>query len=146
MVINMLKKIIITLIPLTISLILGLFIESNLNGLVLPPYMPPSYVFGIVWTILYLLMGYSLNLVLEDNKAVYLFIIQLFFNYSWTYIFFSLRNFEASLIWIMILIFTLMLMLIRFFIVNKKASYLNFPYFIWLLIALYLTSGILVLN
>ncbi len=134
------------ILPLLIAMISTFFIDSSLNSLVLPPYMPPAYVFGIVWSILYLLMGYSLYLVKNDNKAVLIFWIQFIFNIVWSFIFFNFNLYLLSVVWIGILIFLVNIMLLTFIFVNKKAVYLNLPYFIWLLIALYLATGIFVLN
>ncbi len=139
------NKIIIFL-PLIIGFISSLFVNNDLNSLVLPPYMPPAYVFGIVWSILYLIMGYSLYLVLECNKCLLDFITQFIFNITWSFIFFNFNNYLLSVIWIIILIFLVTNMLLTFIFENKKAAYLNLPYVLWLCIALYLSSGIFVLN
>ncbi len=140
------NKYYIIFIPLILGIITSFFINNDLNSLVLPPYMPPSYVFGIVWSILYLLMGISLYIVKEDNKAMLIFTIQLFFNLSWSFLFFNFKLYGFSIIWLIILIVLVSIMLITFFQINKKASIINYPYFIWLLIALYLNSSIYVLN
>ncbi len=140
------NKYYIIFLPLAIGLLSSLFIDSSLNNLVLPPYMPPSYVFGIVWSILYLLMGYSLYLVKNDNRSVLIFSLQFIINISWSFIFFNYNQYGLAVIWIMILLFLVNNMLLTFVLENKKAAYLNLPYFIWLLIAFYLAVGIYILN
>ncbi len=139
------NKIIIFL-PLIIGFVSSLFVNNDLNNLVLPPYMPPAYVFGIVWSILYLIMGYSLYLVLDCNKCVLNFMIQFIFNITWSFIFFNFNNYLLSVLWIIILIILVTNMLLTFILKNKKAAYLNLPYILWLCIALYLSSSIFVLN
>ncbi len=140
------KNYFIIFLPLILGVISSLFIDSSLYGINLPPFMPPNYVFGLVWSILYLLMGYSLYLVYESSSCVKAFIFQFIFNVTWSFIFFNFKLYLVALIWIIILIMLVINMLLTFILENKKAAIINLPYVLWLLIALYLSSGVFILN
>lgn len=111
-----------------------------------PPLSPPGILFPIVWIILFILMGISVYLVREDKEAVKYYFIQLFVNALWTPIFFGLNAYLLAFIWLVILIILVVIMLDKFKEVNKTSVYLNIPYVIWLLFALYLNAGIFLLN
>ena len=87
------KKLLYIFLPLVIGGIISLFINSNIdiNTLNKPPLVPPSIVFPIVWTILYLLMGISFYLIKKDpvdsDKVNKIYYLQLFLNYIWSIIF-----------------------------------------------------------
>ncbi len=140
------KNYLIIFLPFIIGTISAFFINTDLSNINLPPFMPPSYIFSIIWSILYLLMGYSLYLVKEYTECIYSFIAQFIFNISWSFIFFNLELYFFALIWIIILVMLVTNMLLTFILQSKKAAYLNLPYLFWLLIALYLTSGVFILN
>lgn len=142
------EKLFYTFLPLASGSIVGLLVKANLDGVILPPFMPPKWIFPVVWTSLYLLMGYSYNMIRNDldKKTKIVFFSQLILNLGWTIIFFKFRLFFLSVIWIFFLILLVNLMLILFYDYNKKATYLNLPYFIWLLIAYYLTVGVYLFN
>ena len=104
---------------------------------------PPGYVFGIVWTILYILMGASLFLVWRSKvvikKWAYLFFfVQLFFNFLWTYLFFGLKNPLLGLLDIILIIIGIIGCMISFRPLSKLASLFFIPYLAWTLFALYL--------
>ncbi len=140
------KKILLIFTPLIISLITTLFINSNIENLNQPPYMPPGLIFGIVWTILYILMGFSLLFVYKNKKCVKTFITQFILNILWPIIFFNLKLYSLSLIWMILLIILVNKMLLTFKEESNIAVHLNIPYFVWLLIAYYLNVGIYLLN
>ena len=108
------------------------------------PWNPPSYVFGIVWPILYLLMFISLIIVWTDKKcypyctAITYFIIQLFFNLIWTTLFFRLRMPLLALLDLSIIVVLMLLALIEFYKLNTFVFWLNIPYTVWLIFAWYL--------
>ena len=112
-------------------------------------FNPPSYIFGIVWPILYLLMMISVYRILINIKcypfckAIIFFSIQLYLNLFWTSFFFKKKDIELALYTLIyIIIFTLMT-LQQFFNIDIISGYLLIPYLIWLLFALYLNSFIL---
>lgn len=118
-----------------------------------PPFNPPNWVFGPVWTTLYLMMGIALFLVwqksFEDNEAkplVPLFLLQLALNSLWSIIFFGQHllfwaSFEILIMWSLILLFS-----IRSFKVSKLASWLMVPYILWVSFASVLTIAVWLLN
>lgn len=121
-------------------------INNNYDTLVKPPLSPSGIVFPIVWTILFILMGISVYLIRNDKKSVKLYFLQLLVNALWTPIFFYFKAYLLAFIWLVILFILVVIMLDRFKEVNKISVYLNIPYVIWLLFALYLNAGIFLLN
>lgn len=116
-----------------------------------PPLAPPSWVFPVVWTILFVLMGISVAKVYlldtEDTpSAIRLYIIQLIVNIIWTPLYFTLELRLAAFIWIILLLALVILMVIRFHKIDKTAAYLQIPYIIWLVFAAYLNLGTYILN
>lgn len=113
----------------------------------LPPLSPPSWLFPIVWTILFILMGISCAIVYKrDKRRLYIYALQLFVNFLWTVIFFNFRAFLFSSVWLAFLIALICVMIKSFYTVDKKAGLLLLPYLIWVLFALYLNIGVYVLN
>ena len=109
---------------------------------------PPSWIFGIVWTILYILMGYSAFSIWKDKNCnpiclgLIYFLIQLIFNLNWTRVFFKERNVNKAFNYLIIIILYACLTFIEFYKINVKISYLLIPYILWLFFALYLTNYI----
>lgn len=123
------------------------FIKPSIDVLALPPFYPPTILFPIVWTILYILMSISLYLASKNTNSVYqIYIAQIIVNSLWTVIFFGLRLFTFGYLWIILLITLVIIMMYKFYKQNKISMYLLIPYLIWLFIALYLNIGIAVLN
>ena len=106
-------------------------------------YSPPSWIFGVVWPILYLLMAISLFIVWNAKIC---FPIQLFFNLIWTTLFFKLRLINMALVNLALIIVFTFITIQKFYLVNKLASYLLVPYFIWLCFAFYLNLFIVLNN
>lgn len=110
---------------------------------------PPSFVFPIAWTILYILIGVSIYLFdklelskEENDQVVILYYFDLFFNSTWTLLFFKLKLRVFSCFWLGALV---LIALIRFFVMKKKnkiSAYLLLPYIMWLMFALYLNIAI----
>jgi len=113
---------------------------------------PPSYLFGIVWPILYTLMFVSTLMVWNNKKCfpycypLTLFFIQLVFNLIWTTLFFKLRLLKIALINLGIIILFTFLTIKAYFKINKLSAYLLVPYIIWLLFAFYLNLYITLNN
>ena len=134
--------------PLLLGGIIGWIIAPFMqyNELPLPKLAPPAYVFPIVWTILYLLMGVSYILLEKNNqadeqakKAYYL---QLVINLLWPILFFVLQWIRFSAIWLMMLIASVIYMIQTFYQKQKLSAILQIPYLIWLFFALYLNIAI----
>lgn len=145
---KLLKKIIIIFGPLVGGIIVGFIAPAtSYKGINKPPLSPPGLLFPIVWSILYLLMGISFYLALNkkyNKKSV--FLVQLIVNYIWPILFFNFRLYTISAFWLIMLIGLVINMIIKFLETKKIAGILQFPYFIWLLFALYLNIGVAILN
>lgn len=114
-----------------------------------PPLSPPAWLFPVVWTILYTLMGISSYLVLtsggsrEDvQNALSVYAYQLLVNILWPVFFFNFQWFFFSLIWLVLLVLLVAAMIREFYRLSKSAAYLNIPYLVWLLFAGYLNFTI----
>jgi benzodiazapine receptor len=121
-----------------------------------PFFTPPNWIFGPVWTLLYLLMGLSLYLVWKTpvkkvNKqalrsAIVLFGFQLICNTLWSIVFFGLQSPELGLLVIAMLWALIFATIWKFYAFNKTASYLLVPYILWVSFASFLNLYIVVLN
>lgn len=117
-----------------------------------PALTPPGWVFSLVWTILYALMGIGVCLVMKGaetgNKpwCVNLFVAQLIVNFFWPLFFFNAQAFGAALVLLVLLWVLVLLMTLCFSKISKVAAWLQVPYLIWLSFALYLNAMVLVLN
>ena len=141
------------LIQLTVGTMSALFSGNMSSYSILnkPAFSPPGFIFPVVWTILYILMGASSYIVYFSNssnksKALLLYCIQLFFNFCWSIIFFGLDLFLFAFIWLIALIFIIIIMIRQFLIVNPLSAYLQIPYLIWCIFAAYLNFSIFLLN
>tara|TARA_B100000123_G_scaffold272510_1_gene255602 strand:+ start:796 stop:1179 length:384 start_codon:yes stop_codon:yes gene_type:complete len=121
---------------------------KNLNT---APWSPPSYVFGIVWPILYIFMTISVLIVLFDKKCypycapITYFIAQLVLNLSWTTVFFRLHMPVLAFIMIILIMLITGYTALQFYPYSKIASFLLVPYLLWLCVALSL-NGYIILN
>lgn len=146
------QKLLYILTPLIGGSIVGLIINKSIdyNYLVNPPLSPPSYLFPIVWSILYLLIGASYYIYRKNNNdnplTIKLYYIQLILNYLWSIIFFTLKLRTLAVIWIIVLAITVIYLMIRFYKEERTIFYLFIPYILWVLFATYLNIGIVVLN
>lgn len=116
-----------------------------------PPLSPPAWLFPVVWTILYTLMGISSYLILtseEDNvrSAGMLYGYQLVVNFLWPIFFFNFQWYLFSFLWLMLLIGLVAAMVREFYKISKPAAYLNIPCLLWLMFAAYLNFAIWQLN
>ena len=120
--------------------------------LIKPPWAPPAFVFGPVWTFLYTLMSISLwlmwkQLSFKDGKSVYLiFLVQLALNGLWSWIFFKWNSGVGSFVEIIILIIFIILNIFTFWKRSKIAALLLMPYLLWVFFATYLTYTLWSLN
>ncbi|MBW2996610.1 tryptophan-rich sensory protein [Candidatus Woesearchaeota archaeon] len=149
------KLLISILIPFIASAIGSLFTASSVStwyaDLVKPSFNPPGWIFGPVWTLLYLLMGIALYLVwvekAKDKETAYwLFGVQLFFNALWSVLFFGLRNPLLAFIEIIILWISILITIIYFCRINKASAYLMIPYILWVSFAAVLNFSLMILN
>ena len=149
------KLIISLILPFLASAIGSLFTSTSVStwyvDLVKPSFNPPSWVFGPVWTILFLLMGISLYLVwVEKSKnkkpAFVAFGIQLFLNALWSALFFGLQKPLVAFIEIIFLWTAILITIISFYRINKNAAYLLIPYILWVSFAAVLNLFLHILN
>ena len=145
------------LVPLVSGAAVGILTNSGVTGwyteLSKPWFTPPNYVFGPVWTVLYILMGISLYLVIIqgwENETVktgiVLFSAQLGANLLWSLLFFGLHSPLASLACILILLGLIVATIITFSRLSKPAAVLLVPYLAWVCIATALNAGVVFLN
>lgn len=117
-----------------------------------PPLSPPGWLFPVVWTILYILMGVASYLVVTArrsrmiNPALTAYGAQLFFNFFWSIIFFNWQQYLFAFIWLLVLWVLILVTLSRFYRIDKRAGYLLIPYLLWVTFAGYLNLGIYLLN
>lgn len=148
----MIKRIIYSLLPIIGGVIVGLITSGYMDykNMVKPPLSPPSIVFPIVWTILYILMGISYFLATKDNEnnkeLDQIYLLQLLVNFLWPIIFFVLRMYFTAFFWIILLLILVISMIKELLKNNKISGCLQIPYLIWLLFATYLNIGIFLLN
>ncbi len=140
------------LIPLIVGGVVGLIISKfmDYNSLERPFLAPPSILFPIAWTILYILMGISYGIIenndLLDRKTNIIYYLQLIVNALWPIFFFVFKWRLFSFIWIILLAILIITMIVQFYNKNKVAGLINIPYLLWTLFASYLNIGIYILN
>ena len=117
-----------------------------------PPLSPPAWVFPVVWTILYIMMGISAARVSLTTPSearslgLNLFITQLIVNFFWSPVFFNAQAYAFALLWLILLWILVLGMILSFRKADPVAAVLQIPYLLWLTFALYLNYGIWMLN
>lgn len=140
------------LVPVIVGGIVGFLISGSIDydSLQKPFLSPPSLVFPIVWTILYVLMGVSYGRLKEksliDNNVLFIYYFQLGVNALWTIVFFILKWRFIAFLWIILLALLVIWMIVKFYSKDKLAGLLQIPYITWTLFATYLNLEIYLLN
>lgn len=123
------------------------------QSLVLPSFNPPSFIFGIVWPILYLMIALSLFYFWRkgiDNvykkNTFFLFLFHLILNASWSLVFFNLESAILGLVVILCMLATLAIVMTRLWKISHVSVYLLVPYTLWLVFASVLNLAIVLLN
>ncbi len=117
-----------------------------------PSFNPPNYLFGPVWSVLYILMGISLYLICKQppskqrKQAISIFLIQFVLNVSWSFIFFNQHQILGALIDIIAIWLLILLTIFLFAKLNKTAAWLLVPYISWVSFAMILNAAIWILN
>ena len=142
--------------PLIVGGISGFFTVQGVKDwyltLAKPNFTPPNYLFGPVWTFLYAFMGVAFFRILEKGKsvqkikAIRIYLWQLFFNFCWSFLFFSQHQIGLALIDILCLWVLILIMIIRFKKLDAFAGYSQIPYLLWVSFATALTAAIFILN
>ena len=112
-----------------------------------PPFAPPGWLFPVVWTILFILMGVAAYLVYisdspQKTDALKLYLVHLFVNFSWSIIFFRWNAYFLAFTWLLLLLYLVYMVAKEFFEINKIAGILLIPYLIWLIYAGYINLSI----
>lgn len=118
-----------------------------------PPLSPPAWLFPVVWTLLYILMGIGSYLVYVSDKypcrverALTVYAVQLVMNFCWTLLFFSLRLYSAAFVWLVLLWLAIAWTALLFRYISRTAAGLLLPYLLWTAFAGYLNLGVSILN
>ena len=142
--------------PLLVGAVAGLLTRNAMQDfdmLIKPPLSPPGWLFPVVWTILYTLMGISSYLIKTadadvetKSDALMIYNYQLVVNFLWSIFFFHFEWRLFSFFWILLLWVLIILMIRQFDKISQTAAYLNLPYLLWVTFATYLNFGIWWLN
>ena len=143
-------------IPLLVGTVSGFISSSSMEQfgqLNKPPLAPPGFLFPIVWTILYTLMGIASYLVFSSNQkqedvndALSVYALQLAVNFFWSIFFFNLEWYLFAFFWLILLWILILYTILLFYRISKPAAYLMIPYLIWVTFAGYLNLRIYILN
>ena len=147
------KLILCIVIPLAVGGVSALLTRGGMESfeaLNKPALSPPGWLFPVVWTLLYILMGAASYLVLTSGKpnkaALTVYGIQLVFNFFWPVIFFNLEAYLFAFIWLVMLWILIFLTMFLFYRISEPAGYFIIPYFLWVTFAGYLNFSIYLLN
>lgn len=144
-------------IALAVGIISALLTMGNMDfysEITKPALAPPSILFPIVWTVLYTLMGISAAMIYGEkdakpaqvNRAMAVYGLNLLLNFFWSIIFFNMRAFLFSFIWLVALWAVILIMIIMFYRIKPIAGILQIPYLLWVTFAGYLNLSIYILN
>ena len=125
------------------------FKEPWYSEIILPSFNPPSWVFAPVWTTLYIMMSIAIWkfwINFFDSKILKLYFIHLFFNGTWSIVFFGFHQIGLALINLVIILIFIILLMKNYFGKDKVSFYLMVPYFLWSSYALILNSSIFLYN
>ena len=144
-------------IPLALGILSALLTMKNMDlytRVKTPPLSPPSVLFPIVWSILYVLMGVSSGLVWQKREidpknadtGIAFYAVSLLFNFVWSILFFNFELYLFSFFWLLILLGLILGTVLSYRKVSPAAAYLQIPYAVWVAFAGYLNIGIWYLN
>ena len=124
--------------------------EPWYSQLIKSSFNPPDWLFAPVWTTLYLMMTLAVwffwHSKKRDMNTIYIYLIHILFNTTWSVVFFVFHNIFLALVNLMILIFLIIIIILRFKRVNYVSAYLMIPYLLWSCYALFLNFNLLILN
>ena len=130
-----------------LSVLLTPNVQEDYAQLYRPPLAPPGWVFPVVWTILFVLMGIAAYLVYvsgspQSTSALKLYLVQLLFNLGWSVLFFRWDAYLPAFLWLLILWYLVYMLIRQFGAISSLAGKLLIPYLIWLTFAAYLNLAI----
>ncbi len=140
------------LIPVIVGGVVGLLISQFMDYEMLqkPPFAPPGFIFPIVWTILYILMGISYGILKSNNLTNqdidFIYYLQLGVNALWSVFYFVFKWRLFAFIWIILLAVLVIIMIKKFYDANKISGLLQIPYLVWIVFASYLNIATYLLN
>ena len=144
------------IIPLLIGGLSSLLTSGNMeayNVMKAPPLAPPGWLFPVVWTILYVLMGLASYLVFvsdaepdKKRKALMFYGAQLIMNLFWSTLFFTFGQYLIALIWLLVMWALIIVCVVRFYNIRKAAGLMMGGLFLWTTFAAYLNLAYLILS
>ena len=144
------------LIPLAVGALASLLTRDSMAEFELlnkPPLSPPGWLFPVVWTILFVLMGIASYLIYQQGtekvkvrQALVIYGVQLLFNFFWPIFFFRFGWYLFSFLWLMILWVLILVMISKFRKIDETAAKLLVPYLLWVTFAAYLNFGVFLMN
>jgi translocator protein len=153
---NLLKLLLSLILPLGLGSIAGIFTADAVPewyaALNRPSFNPPNWIFGPVWTALYILLGISFFLIWkqpakkERNFAIMMFLLQLLLNFGWSFIFFYFNMIGFALVEIILLWISIVIMMVLFYKIKPVAAFINVAYLIWVTFATILNASYYILN
>lgn len=120
------------LVPFLLGGLVGILNSGNFSNY---DSFVPAWIFPVVWSVLYILMGYSSYLISDNKRLLDIYKVNLVINLLWTFIFFMFNLEVLAFFWILLLIVIVGIMIYEFYKENKLAAYLLIPYFLWLIFA-----------
>lgn len=141
-------------IPLGVGALAGILTKDSMMQFSLlnrPPLSPPGWLFPVVWTVLFLMMGYASYLVsrsdsVQKRPALILYAIQLIVNFFWSIFFFNFEWYLFSFFWLVLLWVLILLTIRAFWRISPTAAILLIPYLLWVTFAGYLNLAIWLIN
>ena len=141
-------------IPILTGVLSSYFTQNAMlefNSVNKPPLAPPAWLFPVAWTILYFLMGIASFIIYKSTDSehyigLFIYALQLIFNFAWSLIFFRLESYEFAAIWLAVLIIFIFSLILNTSKYSKAAMFMLIPYAAWCLFAMYLNVGIAILN
>ena len=136
------KKLVVSFSIVTILVLISMiFTKGTMDfykEIIKPDIAPPATLFPIVWTILYTIIAITLYRFIDDKGVRNLIIVNLLINIIWPILFFRFKLILFSIFWLILIIISLILLLLKIYKKDKVFAYLNLPYLLWLFFALYL--------
>lgn len=143
-------------VPVALGSLVGFFTMDGMKRFPMleqPPLSPPTWLFPVVWTVLYLMMGLASYLVRtggaseqEREEALHLYRWQLAVNLAWPVLFFGLGWYWLAFGWLVLLLVLILWTMLKFYKVDGRTVFLLLPYLLWVGFAGYLNCGIALLN
>ena len=142
------------LLALTVGGLSALATANNMNiydKINTPPLSPPGWLFPVVWTILFILMGVSSAIIYttrskQKDDALFVYAVSLVLNFSWSIFFFNMLSFKVSFLILIGLWLSIVITIIKYYKIKPISAWLQLPYLLWVTFAGYLNFAIILLN